>query len=203
MKILSILSPTYILASVLKNQFNRTKTIWFLNSFYLWLAILSSVALLIFQEYYSPIGVINLNEALPFYTIFIWSYFLLSRCNEIFYAFLSDAYDKMDESIKPNSDLTPKHRITLSLRSYIELIINFSTLYLLLPASKEVWGNGQVPDTVAESIYFSGVTITTLGYGDISPAHWFPQLLTVYEVFCGFILLIVCFAIYAGRLKKP
>ncbi len=200
MKIPALASPTYILAGFLKLHFCRTKTIKVLNSVYLWLALVSAFSLLIYQEYYPPLGKLTLYAILPFPIIFTWSYFLLSRCNEIFWAFLADAFDKMDENEKSNSKLTPKDRITLSLKSYLELIINFAILYLLLPQTAETW-KGKSPESITDAIYFSGVTITTLGYGDISPVHWFPQFLTVYEVFCGFILLIVCFAIYAGRLK--
>ncbi|SGY88064.1 Putative uncharacterized protein [Moritella viscosa] len=32
---------------------------------------------------------------------------------------------------------------------------------------------------IINTLYFSGVTITTLGYGNISPIHWFPQFLSV------------------------
>lgn len=204
MKVFSVFSPTYLLAGYLKKKFDRTEIIKALNSIYLWIAIVSSISLLVYQEYSKPIGKISLNSQLDYAVVWIWSYFLFSRCSEIFWAFLKDAFDKMDQSKEPSSRLTPQERIQLSLKSYLELVINFSILYLLLPSSAAVWRNGVCPENIADALYFSGVTITTLGYGDISPEHWWPQFLTVYEVFCGFILLIVCFAIYAGRLnKKP
>ena len=34
-------------------------------------------------------------------------------------------------------------------------------------------------------VYFSSVTITTLGYGDISPAHRLPQVLVIFETMMG------------------
>lgn len=204
LKLFSVLSPTYILAKYLKEKFDRTQTIKVLNSAYLWIAVVSCIALLIYQEYFAPIGKLALNLQLDFAVVFLWSYFLFSRCSEVFWAFLKDAFDKMDRGKKPESNLTPQDRIQLSLKSYIELVINFSFLYLLLPPTDTVWRGGSSPESIADALYFSGVTITTLGYGDISPTHWWPQFLTVYEVFCGFILLIVCFAIYAGRLnEKP
>ena len=204
MKLFSVLSPTYILAGYLKEKYDRTETIKVLNSFYLWVSIVSAISLLIYQEYCNPIGKLSLNSQLNFVAIFIWSYFLFSRCNEIFWAFLKDVFEKMDKELKPNSNLEPRDRIRLSLKSYLELIINFSILYLLLPLTSDVWRNSAFPEGIADALYFSGVTITTLGYGDISPEHWWPQFLTVYEVFCGLTLLIVCFAIYAGKLnEKP
>lgn len=203
-KLFSLFSPTYVLAKFLKGKFDRTKTIKVLNSIYLCIAVVSCIALLIYQEYFTPIGKLALAFQLNYVAVFFWSYFLFSRCCEIFWAFLKDAFDKMDKGKEPNSKLTPQDRIQLSLKSYLELVINFSILYLLLPPTGAVWRNCSFPESIADALYFSGVTITTLGYGDISPAHWWPQFLTVYEVFCGFILLIVCFAIYAGRLnEKP
>lgn len=202
MKLLSLVSPTYILAAYLKEKFDRTKTIKNLNSIYLWIAVVTSMSLVVYQEYSEPSGQLTLNADLSYPILFVWSFFLFSRCSEIFWAFLKDAFDKMEPDNKPASKLTAKDRIQLSLKSYLELVINFAVLYLLLPQTESFWNSGHAPKTVADALYFSGVTITTLGYGDISPEHWWPQFLTVYEVFCGFILLIVCFAIYAGKLSR-
>lgn len=194
-------SPTFVLAAYLKDKFDRTKTIRRLNTLYLSVAFVTAASLLVYQEYSHPIGTLALNTALSFPSVFLWSYYLFSRCSEIFWAFLKDAFDKMADE-EARSRLEARDRIQLSLKSYLELVVNFAILYLLVPQTDTVWSDGYAPDTIAESLYFSGVTITTLGYGDYSPKHWWPQLLTVYEVFCGFILLIVCFAIYAGRLKE-
>ncbi|KPM74937.1 MULTISPECIES: potassium channel family protein [unclassified Pseudoalteromonas] len=202
MKAMMLLSPTLGIARFFKTKYDRTKVIKSLNSIYLGIAIVSFIGLLIYQEYTTPIGKLELNNELSYSLIFLWSYFLLSRCNEIFWAFLKDAFDKMDKDKESDSNLSPSDRIKLSLKSYLELIVNFAVLFLLLPQTEKVWNSGNAPSNIAEALYFSGVTITTLGYGDISPSHWWPQFLTVYEVFCGFILLIVCFAIYAGRLDK-
>jgi voltage-gated potassium channel len=187
------------LADFVKNRWHRTVVIESLNSIYLSLAVISIIAVHLYQVYWARPDTIALNNALQYWALFLWTYFLLSRCNEIFFAFLRDAFDKLDRSAISHSKLTPKDRIRLSLKSYVELIINFALLYALLPATSEIWCKGNSPIKATKALYFSGVTITTLGYGDISPEHWYPQFLTVYEVFCGFILLIVCFAIYAGK----
>lgn len=202
MKVFSILSPTWAIADFAKTKWDRTKVIEVLNSTYLWVSIASIVAVLVYQEYWAAPSAKSLNSSVPYFFVFAWSYFLLSRCNEIFWAFLRDAFDKMDKAKASKSDLKPHDRVRLSLKSYLELVLNFSLLYALLPMTEEVWNNKQLPIQITDAMYFSGVTITTLGYGDFSPAHWYPQFLTVYEVFCGFILLIVCFAIYSGMGSK-
>lgn len=127
-------------------------------------------------------------------TLVVWS-FLLSRAIEITKAFLGDAIDKLNGDL-PNSDLKYGERLKLALTSYIELIINFGTLYFLMPVCffKDLYKF----NSVLEAIYFSGVTITTIGYGDISPSIWFLQLLTVFEVLSGFSLIVVCFTIYSS-----
>lgn len=127
--------------------------------------------------------------------IFIAWIFLVSRAIEIFKAFLDDAVEKLDNE-QPSSDLKYGQRLRLSFNSYLELIINFATLYYLVPAN--FYKDCYQFSSVFEAIYFSGVTITTLGYGDISPANTVLQLLSVFQVLTGFVLLIVCFAIYSG-----
>ncbi|EKP0300689.1 potassium channel family protein [Aeromonas veronii] len=127
-------------------------------------------------------------------TLVVWS-FLLSRAIEITKAFLGDAIDKLNGEL-PNSDLRYGERLKLALTSYIELIINFGTLYFLMPAC--FFKDFHKFNSVLEAIYFSGVTITTIGYGDISPNIWFLQLLTVFEVLSGFSLIVVCFTIYSS-----
>ena len=186
-----ILSPTLALAVGLKSIFDKTKTIKTLNSIYLGIALVSAILLAIFnltrEVLINDVGLISL---------IIWGYFLMSRNNEIFIAFLNDAFDKLNDPKNNSTNLSISDRIILSLKSYLELIINFAIVYFLLPM--EFWKDSKFPNDIESNIYFSGVTITTLGYGDISPRHWFPQFLTVYEVFCGFILLIVCFTIYTN-----
>lgn len=195
-----LLSPTWLMADVLKSEdpSERTRIIKLLNSFYLSISLVSVTSLILYQFVWLKVTVLNLNEDLYFISVLGWLWFTLSRCNEIFIAFLFDAIDKSNDKSSQQSNLTSRDRIVLSLKSYLELIINFSIIYLLLPQS---CFKDSAPRSILESIYFSGVTITTLGYGDIRPVHWFPQLLSVYEVFCGFILLVVCFAIYTGRIK--
>jgi voltage-gated potassium channel len=125
--------------------------------------------------------------------LIVWL-FPLSRSNEIFFAFLEDAYDKVSHK-EASSSLLFSDRIRLALHSYLELLADFAIIYYVVP--KEWFSNPL--ESIWDALYFSGITITTLGYGDIYPTAVVPKGLVVYEVFCGFILLIVSFAIYAGR----
>jgi len=128
--------------------------------------------------------------------IMCWGY-LFSRAAEICKAFLEDAIEKLNGD-EPSSDLKFGDRLYLSLKSYLELIINFGTIYFLVPASFFKGESGYDFESILESIYFSGVTITTLGYGDIYPSNFVLQLLTVFQVLVGFSLIVVAFAIYSN-----
>jgi len=207
MKIFALLSPTWALADFTKRRFDRTKTIKILNSVYLAASVIGTIIIVVAQYLDNELVRTGLYKSLPLLGVISWFAFLMSRNNEIFWAFLKDAFDKMDsgeterqkkEEPKAPSNLTPKDRIVLSLKSYLELVLNFSIIYALL--DKSLW-NSDLPLSMTDFIYYSGVTITTTGYGDVTPKHWLPQFLSVYEVFCGVILLVVCFAIYAGRLN--
>ena len=50
------------------------------------------------------------------------------------------------------------------------------------------------PHQQSEYVYFSFVALTTLGFGDLSPAVGLPQALTVLEALCGQIFLVTLVA---------
>ncbi|WP_271911572.1 potassium channel family protein [Vreelandella alkaliphila] len=223
--IIALLSPTFWLASLLKEGINKAKAIRVLNWVYFLIAIFSGLGLLIAEQFFDT----NLARSTETgWLTVLWSIYLLSRCSEIFIAFLRDALDKVAGketvdrgkwwpkwiiqmknklfvhqwiALSINGDSLKNHdRLRLAFRSYFELIVNFAILYLLTPLA--FWKDSHMPSGIWESGYFSGVTITTLGYGDITPSHWFPQFLTVFEVLCGFVLIVVCFAVYLQHNKN-
>ena len=191
-----LLSPTYFYADYRKDKVEkasgkmaRTELIKKYNKRYLFASMILAFGLgVTYQWNEYPEVIYSLVIGL-----IIWL-FPFSRSNEIFYAFIKDALDKVSHK-DSHSELKFSDRIRLALNSYLELVVNFGILFYLLPCE---WFNTQL-ESMIDALYFSGVTITTLGYGDYSPVHFVPQFLVVYEVFCGFILLIVSFAIYSGR----
>jgi len=88
-------------------------------------------------------------------------------------------------------------RIKLALWTYLELILAFGIIYFALDQVRPSFSPRLC--FFWQSLYFSGVTITTLGYGDIRPVWGLPQFLTIYEVISGFTLIIVSFTVYVSR----
>lgn len=223
--IIGLLSPTFLLASLLKQNVNKAKVIRLLNWVYFLIAAFTGFGLLIAEHFFDA-SLARSSET--GWIVWLWSIYLLSRCSEIFIAFLRDALDKVEEkksdargrwwpkwlvqikntlfihqwiASRINGEPLKNHdRLRLSFRSYFELLVNFAILYLVTPLA--FWKDCRMPDGIWESVYFSGVTITTLGYGDITPSHWFSQFLTVFEVLCGFVLIVVCFAVYLQQGKN-
>ncbi|WP_280570852.1 potassium channel family protein [Chromohalobacter sp. 296-RDG] len=203
----------------MKQDVNKAKVIRLLNWFCFLVAAFSVVGILLTEYLFNVHLTGSVDEK---WLVVLWSIYLLSRCSEIYIAFLRDALDKVAGkksefrgkwwpkwivqiknkllihqwvASRLNGEPLKNHdRLRLSFRSYFELMANFAILYLVTPL--DFWEGCRMPGGIWESIYFSGVTITTLGYGDITPSHWFPQFLTVFEVLCGFVLIVVCFAIY-------
>ena len=198
-----LLSPTFAFADrskrsveeQVRDKVDRQKVVGALirnyHSAYLGAAVLFAFVCVLLRI--GDFGTEYRNVHFALVAVLVWVY-PLSRANEIMYAFLGDAIAKLN-STEDRSDLGFGDRIRLALWSYLELVVNFASIYYLMPA--EWFGNSL--ETYREALFFSGVTITTLGYGDIVPQFWIPQLLSVYEVFCGFSLLIVSFTVYVSR----
>ena len=71
---------------------------------------------------------------------------------------------------------------------YVALTPIFALIYQALPD-----GQFRIPDggetDYGSWLYYSIVTITTLGFGDYTPAHGMAQSVTAIEVMCGLIIL--------------
>lgn len=70
------------------------------------------------------------------------------------------------------------------LRYYILGIIAFAVDYYILGAQFD-----KCIDSVVDALYFSSVTVTTLGYGDIVPDSPFTKLLTGLQALSGVVLV--------------
>jgi Ion channel len=79
--------------------------------------------------------------------------------------------------------------------AYVLIGLLFAFLYLAVSDLRDgpfFAQPGPHPDS--EYLYFSFVALTTLGFGDLSPAVGLPQALTVFEALAGSIFLVVLVA---------
>ncbi len=96
------------------------------------------------------------------------------------------------------------HTISMKIRHYFHVISNVRPIYwimlyvLLMPVFACIYmalpdGQFRIPDgggtDYGSWLYYSIVTITTLGFGDYTPAHAMAQGVTAVEVMCGLVIL--------------
>lgn len=147
----------------------------------------------VFSGYF--MGVISF---FAYFTLILIAWYCLSRATEVFYAFVGDAI-RIAHGHSSTSALTKADRIKLALWSYISLIVDFAIIYWIFRAGFITEGTHEpMFYWIGDALYFSGVTMATLGYGDIHPTLWVTKLLVIYQVACGISLLVLSFAIYVG-----
>lgn len=95
---------------------------------------------------------------------------------------------KVSDRIRHFFHVVSNVRPIIWIGSYIALVPVFALFYWLLPYSQF-----RVPDGAGTDfgswLYYSIVTITTLGFGDYTPAHGWAQCVTAVEVMCGLTIL--------------
>lgn len=183
-------SPTWVLADFLKDCYDRGRFL----SVWRWTFFVIGVAgFLVLCVFGQP-----LRSYLRYHDRLLEAYLWIipfSRANEIWRGFGADALARLrrEERRTPSDAI---ERIKLLMRSYGEVLLDFAIIYFLVPAN---WFR---PDdaiqTILDALYFSGTTITTLGLGDIAPAHPISRLLVLLEVFDGIVLVILALAAYLG-----
>jgi len=203
--VMTIISPTFVRASIMKedecagDEEKRALVIRKLNTQYLLISIIFATIL----AFHERLEVFN-NFVFSI-ILFTMAYYCFSRVNEVFMAFVKDARDKMKYKPQPGKGLSYSDRLMLALKSYLELMINYGIIYYILNFNiiKEIYINEKKIfssdfKNLTEAIYYSASTITTVGFGDITPTTAITQLLSVYEVINGLLLLVVSFTIYVN-----
>ena len=73
--------------------------------------------------------------------------------------------------------------------SFLIVCLSYSLLYWLIPGSTSGVEGGDL--SIVQSLYFSVVTMTTLGYGDITAnkSSWLSQALVITHVLFGYVIL--------------
>ena len=78
------------------------------------------------------------------------------------------------------------------------LISLFSIIYGLIGPSGFYMKN----QTRISFIYFSVVTFSTLGFGDITPLKWYSEVLVIIEVLFGYVMLGGLISIFSNKLAS-
>jgi hypothetical protein len=113
--------------------------------------------------------------------------FPFSRATELLLAFYQDAFQRVRAGIEDK-----EQRLKRLVFSYLEVAIQFGVLFFCFPSG--YFKNDF--SSIFEAIYFSVVTITTVGYGDFTPTRWQSQLACTYELAVGFVLIIFALGSY-------
>jgi len=91
--------------------------------------------------------------------------------------------------------------IILALHNYLELIFWFTSFYL---QSRALFNDPKgVLNSWLGTIYYSVVTITTLGYGDVTPCSDWTRFLVISQTLIGVFFIAVIVARFISYLPKP
>lgn len=88
-----------------------------------------------------------------------------------------------------------KRSVKLLFINYIEIIIAFAVLYSLFDG-----GFNKIMSWY-DYIYFSTITINTIGYGDITPILKWTKLLVVFQSIIGMIFIVLFINIFSNKME--
>jgi voltage-gated potassium channel len=184
-KKIAYFTPTYLLYRWAKKKFSNKNSYEISLKFdecFLILAMLLTVVHFVFDYLQKD------------YDIYLFPFLIIqiSRNIEIPFAFLSDAVDKLKTG--SGNTIGYAERIELSILVYFEILLNYALIYTLL---SDVNWEPEVELSMLQSIYFSVITLTTLGYGDICPTENLSRILCVFEVMTSMIIIVISVAIYS------
>lgn len=93
----------------------------------------------------------------------------------------------------------------LILRSYLYITVSYGCVYTLMYFANQNDSNRWFSITnssgseLFDFIYFSVITLSTVGYGDISPINWMPRLLSISEILIGYLFVGTLMALILNR----
>jgi voltage-gated potassium channel Kch len=103
-----------------------------------------------------------------------------------------------------NSRLIARAQLYTAVNIYLLLGLLWTTLYLAIdsfsPGSIKM---GSQADRQTELLYFSLVTLSTVGYGDIVPLSGIARIVTALEGVTGVLYIAITVALLVGRFRLP
>ncbi len=86
---------------------------------------------------------------------------------------------------------------------YLLLALSFASIHQVLSAFSQLYLNGAPePPSASDLLYFSVITITTVGFGDITPASEAARAVTVLEALTGQLYLVSVVAGVVGGWRR-
>jgi hypothetical protein len=151
-----------------------------------------------FVFWMSPIILLYLPSTISTATgIFIALFYVFVLAGDVFFSVFG--HEKLEKK-RGMIDITSVHEmreeIISALVKYLGGIISFATIYNGLQQlfqGKAFIISHPSPLPYFDLLYFSLVTITTVGYGDIQPGLWFSKIFVISEILfgVGFALLLI------------
>ena len=154
------------------------------------------------EEYiFSPIGIIDFLSIIPFYISLIfpvWHFVAIIRMLRILRIFrIFNLAEYMHDGRFIVSALKHSSRkIYIFLLFMIIFIVIIGAMMYVVEDGKN--GFSSIP----QSVYWAVVTITTVGYGDISPATPLGKLLSIIVMLCGYSIIAVPTGIVTSEFRR-
>ena len=154
------------------------------------------------EEYiFSPLGVIDFLSIIPYYiSLFfpVWHFVAIIRMLRMLRIFrIFNLADYMHDGRFIVSAL--KHS---SRKIYIFLLFMVVFIVLIGSLMYVVEGGKNGFSSIPQSVYWAVVTITTVGYGDISPATPLGKMLSIIVMLCGYSIIAVPTGIVTSEFRK-
>ena len=145
------------------------------------------------------LGLSKIDKELKYFFYFLSfiNVLLLITSHIMLLKYVFTDFFKRKRQIVPND-------ITIIITTYITLAISFGLVYTIISFFSDDIAFNNIPKTLEEfefyfrHIYFSFITITTIGYGDIYPLTTIGQFLVMIEVITGMILTNVILGLVIG-----
>lgn len=150
---------------------------------------------------FSFYGIIDLISILPTYIAFLFpaaQYLIVVRIMRVLRIFrILKLFRYVGEAnLLYTALLGARRKIFVFLFSVVNLVIIFGALMFVIEGPENGFTN------IPQSIYWAIVTITTVGYGDISPQTPFGQFIAGLAMICGYAIIAVPTGIIGAELMN-
>jgi len=91
----------------------------------------------------------------------------------------------------------------LAALSFLIINIVFALIYLVIGIQHITVASSSLIEDFSQAFFFSSQTLTTLGYGAMSPSNWLSGLVSSFEAFIGLAMFSFLTGLIYGRFSKP